>query len=1218
MKTKSLKQQMLEMSGLSEKEFYNVYDTEEKFMAKFGKRVKKLQMGDQIGKVSTNSSLPLSLTPYLENVQRSVFGTTQREQEEKALKLAQIEASKNAGAKQSDTGGIDIGQIMSIAAMVGAKNGRKLKKAQTGENLPFEEGMSGETQEYTSGWAPNTSSFKFQPNQFDANAPISIGDMMGNSSVPNLQGMPAQNIPNPGFNAADALYEHTPVGEQKKSPLSSLPFIGKIAQGVEAFNDEQDNAKRLKGEKNVTGLMTRAAAIQEKLPPHQYWRPEDLRMTGDEFFPTHGVGTNVLARNGGEIQNTYTPNTMYTQLGYPQAQDGLTAAMNSGMSDKLSNIASSQFDFNAGTQLGGGIGSLAGAAFGIPGLDVVGSALGGAIDDAWGPAGKIKKEQQGIDNNINSMAFGQGMKGFHNQHRGMFEDGGWMNPEYNPQVITKFGDLSAQDYEKFAHQLRTGGNLRQNQMAMGGDLQVERGEAQPYSYNPYLPEGGETVMFRGPSHAEGGMPISYGNNPVEVEGGEPATKLQDGGGASDLVVFGNLQIPKGGKEMIGDINANGKFKTYIANLSKKENRQNKFIEDSTIKIGAIDVRDPFDRLTFNSLKRNIEGANMKLQSFAENKQNAAHLQSAINDTAGEFGLVADDLAKGKIKTDKTKLQEYAEFGKGIPKAQNGGTGSKWGEGDREYSLWKNQNRISTDTPETRERFEAYKKHEETVNALDKDWGLYKKWIAYKYPNSGNTQEGTRGPSKVVSYDDFKDKVYQYGIEKAWHPEFRDWYNKNIRKTASTSPPKTTTEQTTEPLQTINISSGNTRSNQSTSTRTEGGYTSKYGLSAWLGNTRPGDPYGMRTKSDFTTQEWDQVADNLGFKGYGNKEFQEFLLTNPQAEPLIQKRHQELYHTSPFIDNKLGHGWEAPELKNISKWRPNSKSTSVEDLSKGLQPLTTIGPRTPAPEAVTTIPKTTINPWAMVNNLLPYIRPSDAEELDPRQLMGEMYALSNNQIEPVQAQSYHPQLGVPYDISMQDIRNQNQADYRSSQRTAGYNPAAQAALDAQKYTANEKVTGEEFRMNQGMKDKVYGENRATINDAQLKNLQMYDTQATRQAEAKSNTKAVAQAALSSISNKFLQNQLQNKQLQTYENLYNYRYDDKGRIWNWNGPAQINTQGNATSPNTIANMPANRQVLYEYDPTKGGYTPYNMTSKAVPPTPKPSKSKNGAIVKAIKNL
>ena len=88
-------------------------------------------------------------------------------------------------------------------------------------------------------------------------------------------------------------------------------------------------------------------------------------------------------------------------------------------------------------------------------------------------------------------------------------------------------------------------------------------------------------------------------------------------------------------------------------------------------------------------------------------------------------------------------------------------------------------------------------------------------------------------------------------------------------------------------------------------------------------------------------------------------------------------------------------------------------------------------------------------WMTIaNQILPYFRPSDAEELDPRQLSGEMLALAQNQLEPVQAQTFQPQLGTPYDISLQDILNENEADYRAAQRMMGYNPAALAALNAQ--------------------------------------------------------------------------------------------------------------------------------------------------------------------------
>ena len=107
------------------------------------------------------------------------------------------------------------------------------------------------------------------------------------------------------------------------------------------------------------------------------------------------------------------------------------------------------------------------------------------------------------------------------------EDGGYVSHDWQPQVIATFGEHKLSDLLKPPHDadmLRAGGHLSYYtppsaeamytgraedgvQMAMGGDLQVGRGSADTMSYNPYLPGDGETVMFRGPSHDDGGMPI---------------------------------------------------------------------------------------------------------------------------------------------------------------------------------------------------------------------------------------------------------------------------------------------------------------------------------------------------------------------------------------------------------------------------------------------------------------------------------------------------------------------------------------------------------------------------------------------------------------------------------------------------------------------------------------------------------------------------------------
>jgi len=208
-------------------------------------------------------------------------------------------------------------------------------------------------------------------------------------------------------------------------------------------------------------------------------------------------------------------------------------------------------------------------------------------------------------------------------------------------------------------------------------------------------------------------------------------------------------------------------------------------------------------------------------------------------------------------------------------------------------------------------------------------------------------------------------------------------------------------------------------------------------------------------------------------------------------------------------------------------------------------------------------------------------------------------MATNQLEPVQANFYRPELGVPYDISLQDQLNANQADYRAAQRTMGYNPAAQANLNAQKYQANQQVLGDQFRANQAMKDKVYGENRNILNDAKLKNLGIADQQYTRQSEALSNTKATTQAALNSIADKYAKNKLENRTLGVMENMYNYRFNKKGRAINMNPLQLFNISGNESG-----NKEETAPEGYEYE---------TILKKK-----KKTDAKNGSIVKSYKNL
>jgi hypothetical protein len=270
--------------------------------------------------------------------------------------------------------------------------------------------------------------------------------------------------------------------------------------------------------------------------------------------------------------------------------------------------------------------------------------------------------------------------------------------------------------------------------------------------------------------------------------------------------------------------------------------------------------------------------------------------------------------------------------------------------------------------------------------------------------------------------------------------------------------------------------------------------------------------------------------------------------------------------------------------------------------------------------------------AALSNLEPWLRPSNAnEQLNPDQLMGEYYALANNQLDPVQAQKYQPMLDTPYDISLNDQINAIDSQSRAAIRAGGNNPAAQAIIMAQSLEAKNRVLGEQNRINQANKMQVYDRNRSMLNDAQLKNLQILDNQYVRQAQAKSNTKEQTIAALNSISAKTIQQRAANRKLAVMENLYNFRFDPSGRAYNVNGLQNFNMSGNPFNRSTMGqgSLEEGYEDLYNTSGrrvatrrmTKGD-TPSssdldNFLNKNGGKTSK-DKARNSSIVKALKNL
>jgi hypothetical protein len=999
-------------------------------------------------------------------------------------------------------------------------HGKAFKKAQTGAAIQKAYvGIS--TTNTTTTIAPS-----FNINQYGIGAqtmgqinPIAQTDIPPSEKNPNFMYKDKTGPPNEASNINKGF-----TGNQGEiNPGSSfgdsvMPYVGaatSIFEGIKGLGSQKKEVNSTRQMRKVTDVQKIASGMRPEEQERRYLRPEDMAIQPNQMFPTYGVGTNVLARDGvrmqtgGEIQNTYAPNNLYDDLGYeplddsnvkqyyhgghiPRAQEGFSAMLNNGgfgdfMNSQgggqalgmLTNVFSNG---SAESQIGSGIGTAAGTAFGGPVGGMIGGALGNVVGGLFNKSQKsIKRDRNAIQKNQDTMMGNQFGQYFQNQYSSVvrnggdipsYEDGGYMNPEYNPQLITMFGDHNAEDFANYAKQYRAGGHLKSytppseralqtyengggiKSYGLGGELETHwGGGAETMSYNPYLPGSGETVMFRGKSHeeyspnGETGIGVTYGGNPVEVERGEPMVELEEGGTVDPQtgevqksgVVFGNLKIPNQYIDMLGDKNAKGKkFKNYVANLSKTEAKQNKLVEKTTNELNDFTPLTSFDKLKMSSLEANMMGANMKLKDIADKKINAASLQNAINDTAEENGLIADSLAKGKIQIDKEAMKQQAKYGGSFSKAQGG----------------------------------------EKLSKKDYDY------LVNLYEQAEKQKKG-----KIV--EEFQREFSRLAPEKA--------------KSVLAQFPVT-----------------------------------NYGKSKGL-------------KKDDVTSNFDQI--------FGKRtEAYRAALREPEVDimPLTPK------------------GFTNQEIKTEPIINTQTNTAEVEE-------------------------KPFNNNWmSILNAAIPYLRPTDQESLDMEQLYPEYYALSSNQLEPVPAQGYQPELGVPYDISLQDQLNANQSDYRAMQRMTGYNPAAQANLNAQKYQANQQVLGNQFRANQEMKDRVYTQNRNILNDAKLKNLDIFDRQYGRQAQALSNTKATTQAALNSIADKYAKNKLENRTLGVYENLYNYRFDRNGRAINMNGLAQLDWSGGEGGSNKEAAPEG-----YEYETV--------LKKKK-----EKDAARNGSIVKSYKNI
>jgi len=1196
-----MKAQILKIAGVkSEKEFYKKYPSEEAFMKVHGKAFKKAQIGTLIGGGSPTQfvSKPMSYINYQElydSADKLNTGSTQAERD-KAEADAAAKAAAQAAAKGGESGGGGMGSMMGgmgdIMKMFGSQ----------GEGAEGEggEGMDMSDMDFRyGGYVPRAYSGYTTPNWFnntttDTTTIVPRVDMnkygigaqtmgrLGEPQTPAAQPNPVpQGDPNgPGgimgkkTNTPPYAGAPSPPSDRRQGEIPTKsgftkvmdtlgPFagpLGSIAGAIDELNAEEAKKKNAERDATVSDIARMASATREEESKRRYVRPEDIQNTGEEFFPIYGVGTNVLSRNGGqfyraqngsmiggnptEIQNTYSNGyDIYTDGGYEPLQDpnqlkdfrhggylhraqdggfwsgeadpqlyGQIGGMGAGVGQSLSGGK------NAGGSIGGTVGKAAGTAIGGPIGGMIGEAVLGTVGNLLDTNPRdIAKAQEKTKANTQVMALNSGFQGLQESHNryvrnggdiASYEDGGYMNPNYNPQLITMFGDHTSEDFADYAHKFRAGGHLKQytppseramETYAMGGQLQTHwGGGAETMSHNPYMPGSGETVLFRGQSHTDSdgngqtGIGITYGDNPVEVERGEPMFEMESGGEINPQtgqpettgVVFGNMQLDKKVVSQFNDPDLmeianiyNGKkFKNIGIDLAKQEAKQNKIIDKNSKLVDSFKVETSLDKARLAGLQAMLEGADAKLRNIANTKITLANYQNAINDAKEELSdvigenLSAEDLAKGYTKLDKDPVTMNAKNGANlIKKAKDG----------------------ATTTKETTSPPKSFDSDRDALNQ------------GYKFT-------GKYGP-------DGKTKIYERVIKKF--------------------DTKDTETKSADAL----------------------GYVPAGQKQSALGT------WGKVTPAQFEEAK----KANSWYPGWST--------LNPKSKVDV-KNYQRAFNarakamgSTAFI-NEDGDFGEQTVSARIAEAKKTDPANSEETI------MATV---TPAEGAPTTTKETSKIPsWALLaNQALRYLTPTDQSELDAVQLYPEWNAMASNQLEPVPAQSYQPELMVPYDISLQAQRNSVMSATRNRERQIGYNPAAQSNMAPAEYNAINEINEKEFMANQGLKNQVYTSNVNTMNDAKKINLGIFADQWTKQSQARSNTKATTQAALNSIADKYAKNKLENRKLSIYGNMYNYRFGNNGRAKNYNGLQFFDTTIGGNSSSGGGGLASGKEFTYD---------------------------------------
>lgn len=951
-----------------------------------------------------------------------------------------------------------------------------------------------------------------------------------------------------------------------KTVSQAMGPIGDGIEGFKALKAEKENMNQAIQMREVTGAALNAQrsdnSAQELAMAREqtYVRPEDNIITGEELFPIHGRGTNILAKKGVKMQG-----------------GGFMNFMNAGGGAATDSLMKSWTGNSGGTQIGGAVGDAVGM---IPGVGPVAKQIIKPVAQAighlalsHGNQNRMKKAQAAAGRNTDRM-MGMNMGNTVNNNFGSFmQHGGSINDDNDFIHLPKHSDPAVEESRKIAYAKSKG--LDNTQLAgfesqdISDALWRKQRDAYFSDYRKNWINSDKNHPNLSQSSPEYRSMIDnmksswYKNNPrvindtvMDYRNSGPAksspefmnniTAFQHGGdfggqggtddvrtlwgGRKELLSYNPFATGDGSTEILrGQSHSNttdGKSGIGIAygdNIVEAEGGEP--LVEVPSEDGTTDMHVAGDLPVNNDFKK-------EMQAFSGIKLKGNNYKSFIKDIAKhenkQNSLIDKNIEKASELVPHNKMDKIAL-----------------------ETLKLNIDKVYSPKLKSLQQIKEFAMdNQQAINSTAEQYNLDPTALA----------KGKVSKAKTSSSSVAKDGKKMSG--KKEDPPTRDKEGRLVFKDEKEA--------------------------------IEAGFykTTKNGKTVWESIVSPGqDP--DRIKIDGKARTVKKTVPGTPPK------------KDPYVGPLASKESWEKFLNSPesadyrreFIDGTPDQVieetvYDEPQYADIVGIDPIYDYATIDGPAA----------ETSSPEK----PEGSKFPWETALGYIPsLLRNSDAEAFNNRQIIPEISALANNHLQPVDAQKFQPLLDVPYDVSYQDAMNSITGSSRNAERMLAYNPGALAGLKAEEYKQISGVKGQEFRDNQAMKDRVYSGNRATLNDAQLKNLAIMDQQYVRQDQARANTRDINHAALDSITNKRSQHNLENRTLATWENMYDYRFGSNYRANYQGGPVNFENWNKGPS----AQEQIREQMLRkqrEAELKKAGKTPNFVWETA----------KNGRLIKAYK--